>query len=61
MFNVSVNNQPLMQCYDYLNNRYGSGIIEVAVAEKNEKWAMRRNFLSPSYTSKWSEIPKIIC
>ncbi len=61
MFNVSVNNQPLMQCYDYVNNRYGSGTIEVAVAEKNDKWAMRRHFLSPSYTSKWSEIPKIIC
>ncbi|RPH19888.1 MAG: Y-family DNA polymerase [Alteromonadaceae bacterium TMED7] len=61
MFNVSVNNQPLMQCYDHLNNRYGSGTIEVAAAERNEKWAMRRDFLSPSYTSKWSDIPKIIC
>ncbi len=61
LFNVSVNNPQLMQCYDYVNHRYGSGTIEVAAAEKNEKWAMKRNFLSPSYTSKWSEIPKILC
>jgi DNA polymerase V len=61
MFNVSVNNPPLMKCYDNLNHRFGSGTIEVAAAEKNDKWSMRRNFLSPSYTSKWSEIPKIIC
>ena len=61
MFNVSVDNQLLMKCYDNVNNRYGSGTVEVAVAEKNEKWAMRRNFLSPSYTSKWTEIPKIKC
>lgn len=61
MFTLSVNNPPLMKCYDQINHRYGRGSVEVAVAEKNDKWAMRRNFLSPSYTSKWSDIPKIIC
>lgn len=61
LFNANVNNLPLMQCYDNINHRYGSGSIEVAAAEKNEKWAMRRSYLSPSYTSKWSEIPKITC
>ena len=61
MFNASVNNPQLMKCYDNVNHRYGSGTIEVAVAEKNDKWAMRRNFLSPRYTSKWAEIPKINC
>lgn len=61
IFNDTVNNPQLMKCYDNVNHRYGNGAIEVAVAEKNDKWAMRRNFLSPSYTSKWSEIPKIIC
>ena len=61
MFNVSVNNPSLMKCYDSLNHRFGSGTIEVAAAEKNDQWSMKRNFLSPSYTSKWSEIPKINC
>lgn len=61
LFTLSVNNPPLMKCYDQVNHRYGRGTVEVAVAEKNDKWAMRRNFLSPSYTSKWSDIPKILC
>ncbi|NQY87426.1 MAG: Y-family DNA polymerase [Colwellia sp.] len=61
MFNVSVNNPELMQCYDHINNRYGNGIIEVAAAGQREKWQMRRSFLSPGYTSKWSDIPKIQC
>lgn len=61
MFNSSVNNPELMQCYDHINNRYGNGIIEVAAAGQRDKWGMRRSFLSPGYTSKWSDIPKIIC
>jgi len=50
-----------MKCYDQINHRYGRGAVEVAIAEKNEKWAMRRVFLSPRSTSNWSEIPKINC
>ncbi|MFD2821990.1 DUF4113 domain-containing protein [Paraglaciecola chathamensis] len=26
-----------------------------------QKFAMRREFLSPQYTTKWSDIPKIKC
>ena len=55
------NNPNLMNCYDLINNRYGNGVIEVAAAGQAEKWEMRRNFLSPSFTSKWSDLPKIIC
>ncbi len=61
MFTQSVNNPVLMKCYDQINHRYGRGTVEVAIAEKNKKWAMRRSFLSPRSTSNWSEIPKIIC
>jgi DNA polymerase V len=61
MFNSSVNNPELMQCYDDINNRYGNGMVEVAAAGQMKKWEMRRSFLSPRYTSKWADIPKIIC
>jgi len=50
-----------MKCYDRINNRYGNGLIEVAAAGESEKWEMRRNFLSPRFTSKWSDLPKIVC
>jgi len=61
MFNANVNNPELMQCYDHINHRYGNSTVEVAAAGQIEKWQMRRDFLSPSYTSKWRDIPKIIC
>jgi len=61
MFNATVNNPELMKCYDIINNRYGNGTVEVAAAGRAEKWQMRRSFLSPSYTSKWKDIPKIQC
>jgi DNA polymerase V len=61
MFNLSVNNPELMNCYDNINFRYGHSTVEVAAAGQVEKWQMRRNFLSPSYTSKWQDIPKIHC
>jgi DNA polymerase V len=61
MFNASVNNPKLMKCYDSINHRYGNGTVEVAAAGQQDKWQMRRNFLSPSYTTKWRDIPKIIC
>jgi len=61
MFNASVNNPELMQCYGSINHRYGNSTVEVSAAGKAEKWQMRRSFLSPSYTSKWQDIPKIIC
>ena len=37
MFNLSVNNPPLMKCYDQINHRYGRGAVEVAIAEKKRK------------------------
>jgi len=49
----------LMHCYDGVNNRYGNDALKVAAEGMNEKWHMRREFLSPSYTSKWRDIPKI--
>jgi DNA polymerase V len=50
-----------MKCYDDINQRYGNGTVEVASAGLVEQWGMRRNFLSPRYTSKWQDIPKISC
>ncbi len=61
MFNATVNNPELMRCYDHINNRYGNGTVEVAAAGQAGKWQMRRSFLSPSYTTKWRDIPKIQC
>lgn len=54
-------NANLMACLDKVNYRYGDSTLKIATAGKDEKWAMKRAFLSPQYTSKWRDIPKIQC
>jgi DNA polymerase V len=64
LFITNTENPALMSCYDKINRRYGTGVMRVAsqgFTPNNQKWQMRREFLSPSYTSKWRDIPKIIC
>lgn len=55
------NNANLMQCFDKVNHRYGDDMLQIAVQGHHEKWQMRREFLSPQYTSQWRDIPKIKC
>jgi DNA polymerase V len=50
-----IDNPALMLCYDKINKKYGAGVIHIAsqgFTPRNQKWQMRREFLSPSYTSK---------
>ena len=61
LFTVNTDNPALMSCYDKINQRYGTGAVQLAAQGNSDKWSMRREFLSPSYTSKWSDIPKINC
>jgi DNA polymerase V len=54
-------NPVLMNCYSDINKRYGKGTIQLGSEARAEKWSMRREFLSPRSTTRWSDIPKIIC
>ena len=61
LFDVDKSNPVLMQCFDGINKRYGSGTISIASAGQTQRWNMKRNFLSPQYTTNWYDIPKISC
>lgn len=61
LFIPSEDSSELMHCYDGINNRYGNDTLQLAAQGRVDKWRMRRDFLSPSYTSKWRDIPKISC
>ena len=61
LFTPSNDNTKLMTCMDTINSRYGRATVHVAAKGFEQKFAMRRAFLSPQYTTKWSDIPKIIC
>jgi DNA polymerase V len=58
---LSRDNSELMKCYSQINGRFGKGTLQVGSEGKQEKWGMRREFLSPRYTTRWTDIPKILC
>lgn len=60
LFSGDVNKPELMQCLDSVNNRYGTGTLSLG-AMKSEKWAMKREYMSPRYTTNWKDVPKIQC
>lgn len=53
----------LMNVLDTLNNRYGRGSIFLGAQGTTEKqeWEMRRDFLSPCFTTRVSDFPVIQC
>ena len=51
----------LMKVMDEINAKYGNGTAILAAQGIQQKWQMRRDFLSPQYTTRWSDIPTIYC
>ncbi|QLF20636.1 DUF4113 domain-containing protein [Pseudomonas aeruginosa] len=48
----------LMETIDLLNARFGRGAVRVGtVWPGGRAWEMRREMLSPAYTSSWRELP----
>lgn len=61
LFNPNHDNTALMNCLDDINHRFGRNTLQFAAQGFEKKWAMRREFLSPQYTTRWKDIPKISC
>jgi DNA polymerase V len=49
----------LMQAIDSLNRRHGRDTVQYASSGIKKKWQMKRAQLSPSYTTRWKDIPKV--
>jgi len=47
----------LMQAIVRISNRYGRGTARLGLAQKDAEWRMRRKNLSPSFTTRWGDIP----
>ncbi|MCB0832923.1 MAG: DUF4113 domain-containing protein [Bacteroidetes bacterium] len=54
----SESSRQLMAVMDKIN-RYGSGEVFLASHGIQQRWAMQRQFRSPSYTTRWGDIPGI--
>lgn len=61
LFNHSQDKPELMQCLDTINQRFGNDALKLASEKQSAFWHMRRAFLSPKYTTRWSDIPRIKC
>jgi DNA polymerase V len=61
MFCESEDDNGLMMCLDKINARYGSGTLHLAAKGFFQSSAMKRNYLSPQYTTNWAHIPIIKC
>ena len=57
----SLKTDRLMQAMDKINQTYGKNSIYIAAEGVHKKWAMRQAYRSPSYTSRWTELPVIQC
>ena len=51
----------VMHVMDTLNKRMGRGTIIQAATGLKRDWALRADYRSPSYTSRWSDLPTAWC
>jgi DNA polymerase V len=49
----------VMEAVDTVNSRLGRGSLFYASGGTDRPWSMRRQFLSPRYTTRWDEIPVV--
>ncbi len=57
MFNQeSPKHKALMETMDKLNSYYGDHMLKLASQDIRRKWKMKQERLSPSYTTKLSDI-----
>ena len=49
-----------MAAIDQLNQRFGRGAVRVGtIWPGGRAWQMKREMLSPSYTSSWTALPRV--
>jgi DNA polymerase V len=48
-----------MRAVDALNARYGRGTVAYGTAGEHQVWALRRDFISPRYTTMWDELLRV--
>lgn len=57
LFDVVEQPDGLMEALDQINARFGRGKARLGLAGKNTEWRMRQENLSPSFTTRWNELP----
>lgn len=50
----------LMKVIDAINSKQGKGAVFFGAQGIQKGWSMKRNIMSPKYTTHWDELPKAI-
>ncbi len=61
LFNRAKSNPALMTAFDSINKQFGRDTVFLAAQGIEQKWVMRREFLTPQYSTRWDCIPSIKC
>jgi DNA polymerase V len=48
-----------MRVMDRVNGLWGRGTLRLAAEGVDPHWRMRRGMMSPCYTTRWSELPRV--
>lgn len=59
LFDVIEQPDELMEALDQINARFGRGKARLGLAGKNAEWRMRQENLSPSFTTRWNDLPSV--
>ncbi|GIU10780.1 hypothetical protein TUM4445_19210 [Shewanella sp. MBTL60-112-B2] len=54
-------NPSKMLVLDKINEKYGTDTVFLAAQGISQKWGMRRDMLTPQYTTRWKDIPLVKC
>ena len=60
LFEPVANDSLLMKTMDKLNTRFGSGKVQVASAGTKKEWKLKREMLSPQYTTSLKDIINVV-
>ncbi|MCK9468945.1 MAG: Y-family DNA polymerase [Porticoccaceae bacterium] len=55
----SARSDALMNTLDIVNEKLGRGTLFIAGQGTHRPWAMRQQFRSPRYTTRWGEVPQV--
>lgn len=51
----------LMAVMDRANARWGRGTLKLAAEGARQGWRMKRDRVSPAYTTRWEDLPRVNC
>lgn len=61
LFNPNQGNDKLMAVFDSLNSKYGTDTVFIGAQGIEQRWSMRREMLTPQYTTRWRDLPRVRC